>query len=445
MKSKLIRTLVPMALALGMTTLANAQEGTKTADGFSTLPSGLQYKIIKKGSGTRKAQVTDHAEMFIRVSLEDSLIFDSRKMFNPDKPVPVTIQQPKTQGDHLYEGFMLLSAGDSAQFRVPVDSVAKAGGPQMPGMKLGVGQMMKYEVQVVTIRSEEEERKHNEEMAAKQNGVDEALLQEYFKKNGIKAKKTASGLYYSVKKEGTGANAKAGQEVSVMYTGKLLNGNTFDSNEDPAFKHPEAFKLILGKGQVIKGWDEGLQLFNKGAKGTLYIPSSLAYGSQDRSPQIPANSILVFDVEIKDITVQMTAEEQAKKDDQLLQDYFKKNKIKATKLPSGLYYSVSKKGDGPMMQKGKKVNMNYTGMTMDGQKFDSNIDPDFHHVQPFEFTLGVGQVIKGWDEGIQMLQKGSKGTLYIPSGLAYGAQSPSPKIPANSILIFDVEVVDGEK
>ncbi|MBX2906407.1 MAG: FKBP-type peptidyl-prolyl cis-trans isomerase [Taibaiella sp.] len=445
MKSKLIKALVPMAVAMGMTTFATAQDNAgKTKDGFSVLPSGLQYKIIKKGNGTHKAQVSDHAEMFIRVSLEDSLIFDSRKMFNPDKPVPVTIQQPKTQGDHLYEGFMLLSAGDSAQFKVPVDSVVKAGGPQMPGMKLGVGQMMNYEVQVVTIRTAEEEKKYNDEMAAKQTGIDEALLQDYFKKNGIKAKKTASGLYYSVKNEGTGPKAKAGQEVSVMYTGKLIDGNTFDSNEDPAFKHPEPFRLILGKGQVIKGWDEGLQLFSKGAKGTLYIPSALAYGSQDRSPTIPPNSILIFDVEIKDIVVQMTAEEQAKKDDQLISDYLKKNKIKATKTASGLYYSVSKKGEGPMMQAGKKVNMNYTGKTLDGSKFDSNVDPDFHHVQPFEFTLGQGQVIKGWDEGIQLLQKGSKGTLYIPSGLAYGAQSPSPKIPANSVLVFDVEVVGSE-
>jgi FKBP-type peptidyl-prolyl cis-trans isomerase len=88
--------------------------------------------------------------------------------------------------------------------------------------------------------------------------------------------------------------------------------------------------------------------------------------------------------------------------------------------------------------------MNYTGMTLAGAKFDSNVDPQFNHVQPFWFNLGMGQVIKGWDEGIALMPKGSKGTLYIPSTLAYGAQSPSPLIPANSVLVFDVEVVDAK-
>lgn len=444
MKSKLIRTLVPLVIAIGMTNVADAQEKSKkTKDGFTILPSGLEYKIVKAGKGKRKGQEGDHAEMFIRVSLEDSLIFDSRKMFNPDKPVPVTIQKPKVQGD-LMEGFMLLVAGDSAQFRLPVDTMMKAGAPPLPGAKPGTGQKMKYEVQVVSVRSAEEEKKASEEAAAKQTAIDEKLLAAYFKKNNIKAEKTASGLYYSVKEKGTGPNAKAGDEIMVNYTGKLLEGKTFDSNEDSAFHHPEPFKLILGRGQVIKGWDEGLQLFNKGTKATLYIPSVLAYGSQDRSPQIPANSILVFDVNLVDIAAVLSPEEQAKKDDQLLQEYFAKHGIKATKTPSGLYYAVSQKGDGPTMQAGKQVNMNYTGKTLDGRTFDSNVDPEFHHVQPFKFNLGAGQVIKGWDEGIQLLQKGSKGTLYIPSGLAYGAASPSPKIPANSVLIFDVEVVDAE-
>jgi FKBP-type peptidyl-prolyl cis-trans isomerase FkpA len=447
MKITIRKTLVPLLVALGMANTSDAQVGgKKMKDGYTVLPSGLEYKMVKKGKGARKAKEGDHAEMFIHVFLDDSVIFDSRKMYNPTKPVPVTITNPKANGD-LMEGFMLLAEGDTALFRVPVDSMVKAGAPAMPGMKQGQNQKMRYEVQVVTIRTEEEDKKYNEEMGARQVGVDDKLLQDFFKKKGIKPTKTASGLYYTVEKEGTGAKAEAGKTLKVNYTGKLLEGETFDSNTDPAFKHPEPFSVVIGKGQVIKGWDEGMVLFNKGTKATLYIPSGLAYGSQDRSPHIPANSILVFEVEILDIAdapkapAQVDPAQQAKVDDQMLQEYFTKNDIKATKTASGLYYAVSQKGMGPVAAPGKKVTMNYTGRTMDGKSFDSNIDPKFNHVSPFAFTLGVGQVIKGWDEGIQLMNLGTKGVLYIPSGLAYGAQSPTPAIPPNSVLIFDVEVV----
>lgn len=433
-------------LMVGMTaaTIGAAQaQNNKTKDGFSVLPCGIEYKIIKHGKGTHKAANGDHAEMFIHVYLGDSALFDSRKMFNAEKPVPVTIQTPRNNGDLMY-GFMELVAGDSAVFHVSVDSMRKAGAPPMPGMKENAGQSIRYEVQVASIRTDAEEKKYNEEMSAKQKVLDEKELKDYFAKHHIKALKTESGLYYVINKKGTGANAQSGQILSVNYTGKLLNGKKFDSNTDTSFKHVEPFKVTIGRGQVIKGWDEGLQLFNKGTKATLFIPSGLAYGSQDRSPQIPANSILVFDVEILDVADEpkkLDAADQAKLDDQLLQAYFAKNKIEATRTPSGLYYTISQKGLGPTATPGKKVTMNYTGRTLDGKAFDSNTDPKFNHVQPFVFTLGVGQVIRGWDEGVQLLQLGSKGTFYIPSGMAYGPSGMGGGIPPNAILMFDVELV----
>ena len=85
--------------------------------------------------------------------------------------------------------------------------------------------------------------------------------------------------------------------------------------------------------------------------------------------------------------------------------------------------------------------MNYTGKLTNGTVFDSNVDPKFGHVTPFEFTLGAGMVIAGWDEGLLGMKVGEKKTLTIAPEKAYGARSPSPLIPANSTLIFDVELV----
>jgi len=137
------------------------------------------------------------------------------------------------------------------------------------------------------------------------------------------------------------------------------------------------------------------------------------------------------------------AQDQKAIDEKILTEYFAKNNIKATRTASGLYYSISVKGSGPNAKAGQQVSMNYIGKFLDGRKFDGNVDDNFQPAngrQPFTFTLGAGQVIKGWDEGVQLLNKGCRGTLYIPCGLAYGPNGRGP-IPANSVLLFDVEVL----
>ena len=94
-------------------------------------------------------------------------------------------------------------------------------------------------------------------------------------------------------------------------------------------------------------------------------------------------------------------------------------------------------GKGNMPKKGDRVKVHYTGYLLDGTKFDSSLDRG----QPFEFTLGMGQVIQGWDKGIAIMRKGEKGTLIIPSELGYGERG-SGRIPPFSTLIFDVELID---
>lgn len=134
------------------------------------------------------------------------------------------------------------------------------------------------------------------------------------------------------------------------------------------------------------------------------------------------------------------AQGQSAIDDKILTDYFAKNNIKATKTSSGLYYTITKKGNGVNAKPGQKVNMKYLGKFLDGKKFDANVDDNFNMTHPLAFTLGVGQVIRGWDEGVQLLNPGCRASLYIPSGLAYGPNGRGP-IPGNSILVFDVELV----
>eukprot|EP00386_Alphamonas_edax_P008571 GDKI01028010.1.p1 GENE.GDKI01028010.1~~GDKI01028010.1.p1 ORF type:complete len:192 (-),score=35.91 GDKI01028010.1:87-578(-) len=131
-------------------------------------------------------------------------------------------------------------------------------------------------------------------------------------------------------------------------------------------------------------------------------------------------------------------------DDQKLQEYFAKNNLKPMKTASGVYYTISKPGAGAQITKGMMAKMKYTGKTLEGVAFDSNVDTAIGHhgTDLLTFQVGMGQMIPGFDEGVQQLKKGSKATLYLPSPLAYGANSPSPLVAANSILIFEVEVAD---
>jgi FKBP-type peptidyl-prolyl cis-trans isomerase len=111
-----------------------------------------------------------------------------------------------------------------------------------------------------------------------------------------------------------------------------------------------------------------------------------------------------------------------------------------TKTASGLEYWDIKVGTGAIAQSGHQVKVDYTGWLTNGKKFDSSVGTG----KPFDFMLGAGQVIKGWDEGIVGMKVGGKRQLRIPPDLAYGVKGFSTLIPPNSTLIFDVRLVDAK-
>jgi len=108
-----------------------------------------------------------------------------------------------------------------------------------------------------------------------------------------------------------------------------------------------------------------------------------------------------------------------------------------TTTPSGLQYRDLETGTGTMPQSGQQVVVHYTGTLQDGTKFDSSRDRN----QPFQFRIGVGQVIKGWDEGVSTMRVGGRRQLVIPPDLGYGARGAGGVIPANATLVFDVELL----
>src|SRR6266498_4672870 len=144
-----------------------------------------------------------------------------------------------------------------------------------------------------TMTAFEKDMEQKQKAAADKNASEGTkFLEENKKKEGVKT--TASGLQYKVVKEGTGAQPKANDTVTVNYRGTLINGTEFDSS----YKRGEPATFPVNG--VIKGWTEALQLMKAGSKYQLFIPPNLAYGERAVGPDISANSTLVFEVELLD-------------------------------------------------------------------------------------------------------------------------------------------------
>jgi FKBP-type peptidyl-prolyl cis-trans isomerase len=125
-----------------------------------------------------------------------------------------------------------------------------------------------------------------------------------------------------------------------------------------------------------------------------------------------------------------------------IEKYLAEKHITAEKSPSGAFVQIIRQGTGNVIDSGKWVTMNYTGTSWSGKRFDSNTDTSFHHAQPYSFLSGSQQLIKGFDEAVLMLQKGSVAKVYIPSVIGYGPSTDRPGIKPFEHLIFDVEIVD---
>jgi clan AA aspartic protease (TIGR02281 family) len=195
----------------------------------------------------------------------------------------------------MYSAILKLVPGDSAIFRVLVDSIFGKNPPPI----LKKDKYVKFSY-VIGNKKQEEDLNHKPNQSTLVNADDDILIK-YFVDNNIAPLRTLDGLYYVINRLGVGSNPKSGQVVVANYTGKFLDGTVFDSNQLERFNHQKPFEFKFGTGQVIQGWEKGFEVLNKGAKATLYIPSRLAYGERGAGELIKPNDCLIFDIELVDI------------------------------------------------------------------------------------------------------------------------------------------------
>jgi FKBP-type peptidyl-prolyl cis-trans isomerase FkpA len=291
--------------------------------GVSTLSSCKKTKVTEKDA----IEFTYIKEGKEKPANGDFLLYNLEILTQSDSVIYSTLTQPfpgylmandtiKPQNG-MDEIFLSLRKGDSITFEAAAKIVFSGNQPapikEDDKIKVRLGAYeMKTEAEMQAFY-EEAMMKEQEKSAerAKTLLVEEAkTIDAYLAKNNLKGQKTASGLVYVIEREGTGDSTTVGSTLYVNYAGYLLDGPLFDTSYPELAKANNMFSeerpyeplpVNVGMGQVIPGWDEGLMLLKKGSKAKLIIPSPLGYGEGGAGAMIPANSILVFDVEVTDI------------------------------------------------------------------------------------------------------------------------------------------------
>jgi peptidylprolyl isomerase len=356
--------------------------------------SGLEYTITEKGNG-KKPQNGDKVVVHYTGRLTNDTVFDSSVKRGQPFDFKLGAGQVIKGWD---EAFLLLQEGDKATIKFGPEL---GYGSQATG-KIPANSTLIFDVELLQVI----EGVHPWDVKGKDT------------------LKTASGLkYIKVKENPKGEPVLPGTLAEFHYSGYLLDGKPFDSSVERG----KPVSVKVGQGQLMPGWDEGLALMKVGEKVKLIIPSALALGAAGYPPVIPPNADLVLDIEMLSVKkVQAPIP-------------FDTTGLQAKITPSGLkYYEVKKSGSPIKATPGKTVSVHYTGYLADGKIFDTSIERG----EPFEFPLGQGYVIKGWDEGIALMSVGDKLRLVIPYQLAYGEAGHPPAIPAKADLTFDVELLD---
>ncbi|GAB4288249.1 MAG: hypothetical protein Kow0068_14030 [Marinilabiliales bacterium] len=363
---------------------------------FITTSSGLKYKINEKGRGV-KAENGDKVTVHYVGKFTNGNIFDS----SVERKQPFSFILGQGQVIKGWdEGIAYLHQGDKATFVIPPEL---GYGDKAKG-NIPANSTLVFDVEILNVMK--------------------IPKVEAYDTTNVKPVVTEDGLrFYLISEKHKKANKpKAGERVLVHYTGYFRDGKIFDSS----VMRGEPIKIEVGANQVIQGWEKSLTMMKKGDKARILIPYELAYGEKGYPPVIPAKTDLIFDMELVDILPEIKIEP------------FDIKGKKKYKTESGLEYYIVKETNGEKVQSGQTVKVNYTGYLEDGKIFDSSVKRDV----PFSFPVGMGRVIKGWDEGIQLMKVGEKFRFIIPPNLAYGDKGVPPTIPGNATLIFDVELID---
>jgi peptidylprolyl isomerase len=385
-----------LALAAAPAVTACAQDPAPAKPGgipddteVKTTASGLQYSVLVPGKDGPHPKRGEKVKVHYTGWLTDGTKFDSSR----DRGVPAefTIGQ-------LVEGWnealCLMTAGARWKLTIPAKlGYGERGSPPV----IPANATLVFDLELIEFQS----------------------LPEFHAPDPAAQKKTDSGLKYEVVAAGTGDAPGEDEVLEMKYALWNQKGVLLDCSHrtGATVKFPRAdLPLPFMK--------EAAPLLRKGARLRFEVPAELCFGAKDQGPALPANSVTIWELELVGTIKPLPVPPFAMPDDS-----------KLTTTASGLRYEVVEAGEGASPKMGGRVLVHYAGWFTDGKLFDSS----YGRGEPAEFR--VGTVIKGWNEGLQLMKPGAVYRFVIPPQLAYGAQGQPPKIAPNTTLVFLVTLV----
>jgi FKBP-type peptidyl-prolyl cis-trans isomerase len=447
-----IRTLI----TLGAVIITMMAASCSKYSGFKKSDSGIYYKFYVENKDSLKPVEGSILTMNIVYRMEiggkDSVFFNSADM---PRAFEINLAKSEFKGD-IYEAFSMLHQGDSATFIINAnDFFTKTA--KYPTLPEGVDStsMMYFDVKLLKAETMEERQKAEAEKAEKLKSEEAGKIQSYLTKNKVTTAPTESGIYIITQNPGSGRGIQKADFVKINLTVSSIEGekifSTLDNDRPITFEFGQPFDT--------KGFDEAIATMKKGTKATVVVPSAMGFGEKGKKDMsgkdiVSPFSPIVYEIEVLDLKTKAENEKAMKEEEEnakkaateamakepaLILKYVNDNKISVKPSATGLYYIEKVKGKGAAAGTGKKVKVHYTGKLLNGKVFDSSLDRK--PSTPYEFTIGKGEAIPGWDEGIAKMSAGGKATLIIPSKLGYGERGAGADIPAYAPLVFDVELI----
>jgi FKBP-type peptidyl-prolyl cis-trans isomerase FkpA len=276
-------------------------------------------------------------------------------------------------------------------------------------------------------------------------------------------RKTPSGMRFKIIRQGDGKLARVGEVIVFDYLLKDSRDSVWVSTYDT---YPSAYiindsSMIPQEGGIV----QMLRMLSKGDSVVVNMSVNEFYrqATNERPRVIDPSLRMIYAFRVLDImtnreyteyqrnVMRVFNQRQMAKDKSAIDAFLASRNIRADTTENGIRYVITKPGEGPLAQSGQTVRVNYIGYLLNGQYFDTNLSEYAHQAglfdpmrtyEPMEVTIDQSNVIAGWHEALKKLNKGAKGTFYIPSLLAYGGTGMGETIKPYSVLVFDIELVD---
>lgn len=359
---------------------------------YKKLPNGLEYAIIKKGKG-EKTQKGNRIYVNYTTRIKSDSIFDSNA--GSGKPYSFILGQEEVLKG-WDEGIALLSVGDSAWFRIPP---SLAYGEKKLG-SIPANTTLLLEVKIL-----------KSEVA-------------FYNLSGKDTITYSSGLKKILISNGTGETAKAFNDVTMQFTGYVLNSKGYKRVFQSSHTNSALAVFQLGAGRMVKGLDEGIATMKTGEKATFIVPPYLGFG-KETSGIIPGNSTLYFDIELLSC----------------VNPFYHSNTTDTIFGANGLKILPVLKQEGKKISVEDVVSFDYTGYFLDSAGHPIIFDNTIERKTPAILRPGANSGFPGLGEGITYLKKNEKAILIVPAKLAFGDKGKGI-VPPNTTLIYDVHILE---